>query len=118
MQVRDFERSAEVSAVPMSDPQLGLGERMFRAVQATRDSVGCNTNLGIVLLCAPVAHAFLRGARPRTEVDRVPRPPELVGDRRALLTAAEHVLRDHARDGNGQTRRGREERRRRWQRSP
>lgn len=63
MQVRDFERSAEASAVPMSDPRLSLGERMFRAVQVTRDSVGCNTNLGIVLLCAPIAQAYLQGSQ-------------------------------------------------------
>jgi triphosphoribosyl-dephospho-CoA synthase len=61
MCVADFTRSAEASAPPLTDPALGLGERLFRAVEATRSAVGCNTNLGILLLCAPLAQAMLDG---------------------------------------------------------
>ncbi len=62
MTVADFVQSAEASAVHLSEPGLGLGERIFRAVAATRAEVGCNTNLGIVLLCAPLAQALLHPA--------------------------------------------------------
>jgi triphosphoribosyl-dephospho-CoA synthase len=61
MTVADFLRSAQASAGPMAAPGLGLGERIYRAVEATRAEVGCNTNLGVVLLCAPLAQALLDG---------------------------------------------------------
>jgi triphosphoribosyl-dephospho-CoA synthase len=35
-----------------------VGERIERAVSLSMGAAGCNTNLGIVLLCAPLAHAF------------------------------------------------------------
>ncbi len=57
MSARDFLISAEVAAPCIADPMLGLGERIYRAIEATRLSVGCNTNLGIVLLAAPLIHA-------------------------------------------------------------
>jgi triphosphoribosyl-dephospho-CoA synthase len=56
----DFERSAAAAAPSMGDPGLSVGERILSAVEATRAAVGCNTNLGIVLLCAPLAQAALR----------------------------------------------------------
>ena len=59
MTVDDFTRSAEVSARPLCDLRLGVGEAVYRAVAATREAVGCNTNLGILLLCAPLARAAL-----------------------------------------------------------
>jgi len=59
MTVEDFRRSAEASAPPLCDPRLGLGEKIFQAVKATREAVGCNTNLGIVLLAAPLLQACL-----------------------------------------------------------
>ena len=54
MRAADFLRSAAVSAGPLSAPGLPLGERVYGAVAATRAAVGCNTNLGIILLCAPL----------------------------------------------------------------
>ncbi len=57
MTVADFRHSAEVSAGPLTDPDYSLGENIFYAVKATREAVGCNTNLGIILLCAPLAKA-------------------------------------------------------------
>jgi triphosphoribosyl-dephospho-CoA synthase len=59
MTVADFLIGARQSAGPLTEPGLGLGERVYRAVAATRDSVGCNTNLGILLLCAPLIQAAL-----------------------------------------------------------
>jgi triphosphoribosyl-dephospho-CoA synthase len=55
----DFVTSADVSVGPLTEPTVGLGERIFRSVAATRDAVGCNTNLGILLLCAPLIQALL-----------------------------------------------------------
>ena len=59
MTVEDFRRSARASAPYLTDPVASLGQKIFRAVEATRDAVGCNTNLGIVLLAAPLIQAFM-----------------------------------------------------------
>jgi triphosphoribosyl-dephospho-CoA synthase len=58
MTVADFRISAEVSAAPLCDPDYSLGEKIYYAVKATREAVACNTNLGIILLCAPLIQAF------------------------------------------------------------
>ena len=57
MQVADFEESARVAAPYISNSKLRTGERILRAVEATFAAVHCNTNLGILLLCAPLAVA-------------------------------------------------------------
>src|SRR5262245_13649680 len=57
MTVSDFEQSANVSAPIMSEPGLSVGARIHGAIRRTHDAVGSNTNLGIVLLCAPLASA-------------------------------------------------------------
>lgn len=57
MTVADFDLSAEVSAPYISDPTLCVGHRILAAVEATFAAAGTNTNLGIVLLCAPLAAA-------------------------------------------------------------
>ena len=57
MSVSDFRISAKVSADPICNPDYSLGEKIFYAVKATREAVACNTNLGIILLCAPLIHA-------------------------------------------------------------
>jgi len=59
MTVGAFERSAQAVAPLLSLPGLTVGERIYSAIDATRGVAGCNTNLGIVLLCAPLAHAAL-----------------------------------------------------------
>jgi triphosphoribosyl-dephospho-CoA synthase len=58
MTVDDFRLSAKVSAEPLCNPDYSLGEKIFYAVKATREAVGCNTNLGIILLCAPLVEAM------------------------------------------------------------
>jgi triphosphoribosyl-dephospho-CoA synthase len=57
MTVADFERSAAVSAPFVCAKRASLGWRILSAVQATNCAVQQNTNLGIVLLCAPLAAA-------------------------------------------------------------
>jgi triphosphoribosyl-dephospho-CoA synthase len=61
MTVEDFRRSAQASSLPLCEPGLPLGDRIFQAIQATQEAVGCNTNLGIVLLAAPLLQACLQG---------------------------------------------------------
>jgi triphosphoribosyl-dephospho-CoA synthase len=64
MQVKDFIDSAEVSApVLCDDDQFGfrtLGQRILATLEVTYAKVGCNTNLGIVLLAAPIVQAALK----------------------------------------------------------
>ncbi|MFM9842176.1 MAG: triphosphoribosyl-dephospho-CoA synthase [Dongiaceae bacterium] len=60
MTVADFEASARASAPVIAAPDLTVGERILRASRLTRDAVTANTNLGILLLCAPLAQAALR----------------------------------------------------------
>jgi len=63
MTVEDFVASAEAAAPCMGEKKLAVGQRIRRAVEATRTAVGQNTNLGIVLLAAPLANAaFSRDA--------------------------------------------------------
>ncbi|HET6224446.1 MAG TPA: triphosphoribosyl-dephospho-CoA synthase, partial [Dongiaceae bacterium] len=57
-------------ALVMAEADLPVGARIHNAIRRTRDAVGCNTNLGIVLLCAPLA-AAARGAPDRDLRDRL-----------------------------------------------
>lgn len=57
MVVQDFIQSANVSAPAIAKAGLSVGERILHATQATSAAVGCNTNLGIVLMAAPMIQA-------------------------------------------------------------
>lgn len=57
MQVWHFERSAEASAPFIADAALKVGARIRGAMAASFAIAGCNTNLGILLLAAPLARA-------------------------------------------------------------
>jgi triphosphoribosyl-dephospho-CoA synthase len=57
MEVVDFVRSAEASAAPIAARGARVGIRVRAAVDATLSAVQQNTNLGIILLCAPLAAA-------------------------------------------------------------
>lgn len=56
MTAETFERAAEVAAVRLVAGRT-VGERIEGAVRASLAAVGVNANLGIVLLCAPLAEA-------------------------------------------------------------
>ena len=74
MTAADFVTSARCTADILGTPDLSLGERVLRSIEATRAAVGCNTNLGIVLLCAPLAQAALEaepGRPPRAGLARI-----------------------------------------------
>jgi len=66
MQAQQFIDSAQAAAGPLCTPGTPVGERIEGAMQATLAAVGCNTNLGIVLLCAPLAGACERVSGPLT----------------------------------------------------
>lgn len=57
MQADMFIASARAAAGPLFEPGASVGARIEAAVAATWAVAGCNTNLGILLLCAPIALA-------------------------------------------------------------
>lgn len=57
MEVVQFEAAAAAAAPHIADVRYSAGARMHAAVAASMAAAGCNTNLGIVLLCAPLAVA-------------------------------------------------------------
>ena len=59
MTITDFVASAEAAAPLMGRRGLSVGKRIRLAVDATQRAAGKNTNLGIVLLAAPLAGAAL-----------------------------------------------------------
>jgi triphosphoribosyl-dephospho-CoA synthase len=60
MTAADFTLSAEVAAPLLCRAGAPLGQRIRDAAVATRQAVGQNTNLGILLLCGPLAMAAER----------------------------------------------------------
>jgi triphosphoribosyl-dephospho-CoA synthase len=80
MQAQQFIASAQAAAGPLFEPGARVGQRIESAIAASLAAVGCNTNLGIVLLCAPIAAA-------------VERMDALAGET-ALRSAVEAVLAD------------------------
>jgi triphosphoribosyl-dephospho-CoA synthase len=60
MHAGQFLDSAAAAAGPISSAGAPVGERIEAAVRASWRAAGCNTNLGIVLLCAPLLAAFER----------------------------------------------------------
>jgi len=60
MTATEFVTSADAAAPSLSAAGARVGERILGAVEATFSAVGSNTNLGIILLCAPLAAAAER----------------------------------------------------------
>lgn len=60
MQVDDFIKSAHAIAPALTVTNTSVGHRILNAIQATQTVVNCNTNLGIVLLFAPLCLAIER----------------------------------------------------------
>jgi triphosphoribosyl-dephospho-CoA synthase len=72
MSATQFLASATVSSVPLTDPRLPVGRRILEAVRATRRAVSANTNLGIILLCAPAIRAAeIAGGNLRENIGKV-----------------------------------------------
>ncbi len=55
-----FLASANAAIGPLFEKGTRVGRRIESAIERTRAVAGCNTNLGIVLLCAPLAAAVER----------------------------------------------------------
>jgi triphosphoribosyl-dephospho-CoA synthase len=66
MNVRHFELAAAAAAPHIAQKGLRVGRRIREAVEASYAAAGCNANLGIVLLCAPLAYAAGEIARGET----------------------------------------------------
>jgi triphosphoribosyl-dephospho-CoA synthase len=72
MTASEFVRSAEAAAGPLAMPGSRIGARILGAVEATLAAVGTNTNLGIILLCAPLAAmADVKSPEPRAALAQV-----------------------------------------------
>lgn len=59
MQAVDLVRSARVAATVIARPGLRVTERIHSTLGAVRGAIGAHPNAGVVLLCAPLAHAAL-----------------------------------------------------------
>ena len=64
MVAAQFSASALAAAGPLLAPGVRVGARIDTAGAASWAAAGCNTNLGILLLCAPLAAAAERCAQP------------------------------------------------------
>jgi triphosphoribosyl-dephospho-CoA synthase len=61
MTTEHFLAAAAAAAGPISQTGVAIGKRILAAVEASFAATGMNTNLGIVLLCAPLAAAAEHG---------------------------------------------------------
>jgi triphosphoribosyl-dephospho-CoA synthase len=68
MTADDFLRSARACAPALSQPGASVGQRVLEAIRSTQRVVHCNTNLGIVLLVAPLFRAAEAGGDLRAAV--------------------------------------------------
>jgi len=69
MTIEDFIKSADVTAEIVARADMSVGERIYYAVEATRQAVGQNTNLGMLLLCVPIIDAALHMNGEKTLAD-------------------------------------------------
>ena len=56
---QDYLNSATQSSKELFREEYSLGERILKSINVTRETVRTNTNLGIILLCAPIAQACI-----------------------------------------------------------
>ena len=57
---QDFRRSAQAASELITRPDWSLGRRVREAARASWSVAGCNTNIGILLLAAPLVAAYYR----------------------------------------------------------
>jgi triphosphoribosyl-dephospho-CoA synthase len=70
MQADDFLRSARACAPALGQRGASVGRRVLEAIRCTQRVVRCNTNLGIVLLAAPLFRAAEAGGDLRAGLAR------------------------------------------------
>jgi triphosphoribosyl-dephospho-CoA synthase len=66
MSAEDFMDSARACVAALDQPDASVGQRVLEAIRSTQGVVQCNTNLGIVLLAAPLFGAAQAGGDLRT----------------------------------------------------
>jgi len=89
MRAEDFLVSARVACAALAAPGARVGARIEAAIEATLEAVGQNTNLGIVLLLAPLARACLAApADTRGAPDLAARVAQVLADLDVADTAA------------------------------
>jgi len=71
MTADNFLAAAAAAAPVLVQPQMSIGDCIFDATTASFDVAGCNTNLGIILLAAPLARAALERRAGETLQDRL-----------------------------------------------
>lgn len=71
METAQFEAAAAAAAPAIAGAGASVGARVLAAVEASLSVAGCNTNLGIILLCAPLAVAAEGGGPLRDQLVRV-----------------------------------------------
>ena len=69
----DYQSSAQAVAPVLAGKHRRVGERILAAVQATRGAVSMDTNLGILMLAAPLVHALLNDIEGITLRERLTR---------------------------------------------
>ena len=69
----DYQASAQAAAPVLSGDYKRVGERILAAVQATHCAVSMDTNLGILMLAAPLVHALLTDVEGITLRERLTR---------------------------------------------
>lgn len=91
METAHFERAAAAAAPLIADPTRRIGARILGAVGASFAATGLNTNLGIVLLCAPLA-----AAADAAQISSVKEPGDLRRRLAGLLDALDVADADQA----------------------
>lgn len=92
MTFQDFIQSADVTADPITRVGLSVGERVFYSVEATKNAVGQNTNLGMLLLCAPLMQAALSLSEGQSLWSQLNRTLDQLSISDAILVAKAIVL--------------------------
>jgi triphosphoribosyl-dephospho-CoA synthase len=55
---KDFLQSSMACSDIICEQNMDIGEKILECVKSSMDVVGCNTNLGIILLCVPIVEAL------------------------------------------------------------
>ncbi|MEY4565798.1 MAG: hypothetical protein RLY14_768 [Planctomycetota bacterium] len=86
MHYEDFVRSAiAIGPVLAQAGRVGMGRLIYRAVEATRSSVGINTNLGTLLLLVPMAIALHESQQASSKKLTTTTPSQLKNATREVL---------------------------------
>ncbi|MDA9718773.1 triphosphoribosyl-dephospho-CoA synthase [Betaproteobacteria bacterium] len=75
---QDFIKSSQACASLLVAQGFNLGEKIYFATKESVKETGCNTNLGIILLCAPVLHVMQKLAE--EDFKRLVNPLEYLRD--------------------------------------